>query len=253
MNIPIVFVVGGQSYCEDAVVSAESYKRNNPDIQCIIATDHRGDVSSVFDYKIQLGSRRYPDMWYLDSCRYYNETFDIMKDDYDALCFVDSDTYCDAPLDDMFRLMERFDIALSHAVNRHTTGKVCNIPDAFPEHEIGVMLVQTNEHIRNLFSDWLELYETHPEVYENNDQGPLRDALWLNKLINMYVLPEEFHARWGFGVTVVSRVRILHSRSTGDAPTNAQVAKEINSVGGRRLYRPGGFFWGSVVGDWKYE
>ena len=128
---------------------------------------------------------------------------------------------------------------MSHGVNRHTTGKICDIPDAFPEHEIGVMLVRTNEVIKNLFKDWLELYELHPDVYKNNDQGPLRDAIWMNKHVNFYAFPEEYHARWGFGVCVVSKVRILHSRSPGYP--NSQAAEEINSIGGRRLFKPGGF------------
>jgi hypothetical protein len=250
MTTPVVFVVD-DSYCEDAANSAESYKRNNPDILCIIATDYRGRISDIFDGRILVSKREHPDRWYLDSTRFTLSAFENLQNDYDSLLFVDSDTYCDSPLDDMLRLTERFDVCVTHGVMRHTTGKVCDIPDAFPEHEIGVMLVRTNEIVHNLFKDWLELYESHKDVYGNNDQGPLRDAMWMNKLLNMYVLPEEFHARWGFGVTVVSRVRILHSRSPGYS--NERAAREINSTGGRRLFWPGGNIWKPIEGQTRYK
>jgi hypothetical protein len=110
-----------------------------------------------------------------------------------------------------------------------------------------------------LFKDWLDLYEAHPTVYGNNDQGPLREALWINKQLNMYIMTEEFDCRWGFGVCVVSKVRILHSRSSGPNPyTNERAAREINAVGGRRLFRPAegskpAIWWKPVVGEEEYK
>jgi hypothetical protein len=250
MTTAVVYIAGGQSYCQDAETSCVSVKRHNPNLPCILATDCKSGIPPVYDRIIQMPNRR-SSIWYLDSTWYCNLAFDALRDDYDSLLFLDTDTYVAAPLDDMLRLTERFDIAVSHGVSRHTTGRVCDIPDAFPEHEIGVMLVRTNEVIKHLFDDWLELYEAHPEVYGNNDQGPLRDAMWMNKLLNMYVLPEEYHARWGFGVTVVSKVRILHSRSPGYS--NERAAREINSTGGRRLFWPGGNIWKPIEGQTKYE
>lgn len=248
MRTAVVYIAGGESYCIDAETSRNSVKRHNPSLHMVLATDMSRNYGG-WDDIIHLDKRRYLACWYLDSTRYCVDAFNYLYNGFDNILFLDTDTYCDAPLDDFLRLSERFDICLSHGVSRHTTGKVNDIPDAFPEHEIGVMLVQTNEHIRGLFRDWYELYEGHQGVYGNNDQGPLRDAIWMNKLINMYVIPEEYHARWGFGVCVVSKVRILHSRSP--EYSNEKAASEINSTGGRRLFRPGGFWWRPVVGDGK--
>lgn len=237
----VVYIAGGISYCQDAEVSCNSVKLHNSDIPCILATDAKYNIPPIYDRIVEMPIRSHPNRWYLDSTRYCVEALKALSSDYDALLFLDTDTYCAAPLDDLFRLSERFDICMSHGVMRQTTGAVNDIPDAFPEHEIGVMLVQTNARVSNLFIDWLELYESHAQVYGNNDQGPLRDAIWMNKNINMYVIPEEYHARWGFGCCVVSKVRILHSRSP-EYP-NSKAAAEINSYGGRRLFRPGGIIW----------
>lgn len=252
MKTAVVYIAGGQSYCQDAEVSCNSVKLHNPNLPCILATEVSNGIPPVYDRIIQMPARKYPqEMWYLDSTRYCNDAFNQLRKDYDSLLFLDTDTYCDDNLDDMLRLTERFDIAVSHGVNRHTTGNISNLPLAFPEHEIGVMLVRTNDRVRFLFEMWLALYESNPAVYKNNDQGPLRDAMWKCRDINMYVLPEEYHARWGFGVCVVSRVKILHSRSPGYP--NSQAAKEINSTGGRRLFRPGGVWWQPVYGDGNYK
>lgn len=250
MKTAVVYIAGGQSYCADAEVSCDSIKRNNPDLPCIIATDEKYNIPPIYDRVIQMPRREYgQDWWYIDSTRYCNVAYKELYKEYDSLLFLDTDTYCDAPLDDMLRLTERFDICVSHGVSRHTTGNISNLPEAFPEHEIGVMLVRCNDKILALFDDWLSIYIDNKNVYLNNDQGPLRDAIWRNKDINMYVLPEEYHARWGFGVCVVSDVRILHSRSPGYS--NAQAAKEINSTGGRRLFWPGGNMWKPVTGQIK--
>lgn len=251
MKYAVVYIAGGESYCQDAVISRDSVKKWNPDLPCILATDAKNNIPLGYDRIIEMPRRRHPDMWYLDSTIFCNEAFNQLYDDYDALLFLDTDTYCDAQLDDMLELATRFDICGSHGVNRHTTKTYKPIPDAFPEIEIGALLVQTNEHVRNLFKDWLELYNAHADVYGDNDQGPLREALWINKQINMYVLPQEYHARWGFGVCVVSRVRILHSRSPGYP--NSQAALEINATGGRRLFRPGGIWWQPVYGEGSYK
>jgi hypothetical protein len=248
MKSAVVWIAGGETYVQDAVISCESIKRWHPELPCIIATDAK-NIPPVYDGVVELTPRRYPNMWYLDSSRYVGEAFNALRNDFDALCFLDTDTYVAAPIDDLFELADRFDISVSHGVTRQTTNTVNPIPNAFPEFEIGVMLVACNEHIKNLFADWLELFEKHPEVYGNNDQGPLREALWINKYINMYVLTEEYHARFGFGVCVVSTVRILHNRSCGDNPhTNAQAAIEINAVGGRRLFNSEGIQGKPVAG-----
>lgn len=248
MKTAIVYVAGGSSYCYDAEISCNSFKLHNPEIPCILATDERYSIPPVYDRVVPMPNRKYPqEKWYIDSTRFCVVAFNLLRHEYDSLLFLDTDTFCDASIMDMLRLMERFDIAVSHGVNRHTTGKFHDIPNAFPEHEIGVMLVRTTDKIKHLFERWLELYESHQDIYGNNDQGPLRDAIWEDKDINMYVLPEEYHARWGFGVCVVSTVRILHSRSPGYP--NSQAAFEINSTGGRRLFRPGGIVWKAGIPD----
>ena len=252
MKTAVVYIAGGESYCNDAVDSRNSIKRHNPNLPCILATEIKDNIPPVYDSVLRMPNRKYPQpLWYIDSVRYCNEAFDQLEHQYDSLLFLDTDTYCDDKLDDMLRIAERFDIAVSHGVSRHTTGKVYDIPDAFPEFEVGVMLVRTTDKVKKLFRDWLSLYEGNKEVYGNNDQGPLRDALWSNPDISMYVLAEEFHARWGFGVCVVSRVKLLHSRSP--SYPNSKAAAEINSVGGRRLFHPGGVWWRPVKGEESYK
>ncbi len=250
MKTAVVYIAGGQSYCQDSEESCASIKRHNPDLPCILATDSHSGIPGIFDRVIHMPNRQYPqNLWYVDSVRYCCNAYEELAGEFDSLLFLDTDTYCDSPLDDMLRLAERFDICVSHGVTRQTTGSVSKCPEAFPEFEVGVMLIRAGRKIQDLFRDWLDLYQNHIEVYGNNDQGPLRDALWLRPDISMYVLAEEYHARWGFGVCVVSKVKILHSRSPGYP--NSQAAKEINSTGGRRLFRPGGTWWRPVIGEGK--
>ena len=52
------------------------------------------------------------------------------------------------------------------------------IPNCFCEFEIGVLLFNTSDATKDLFADWLHLYENNYDVYGESDQGPLREAMW---------------------------------------------------------------------------
>ena len=56
------------------------------------------------------------------------------------------------------------------------------------------------------------MYDTYPDVYEENDQAVLRDALW-SWNGQMYVLPPEYNFRFPFGGFLRGKCRILHGRS----------------------------------------
>ena len=245
-NCAVVYVAGGVDYAMDAVQSRDSIRAHMPDIRCILATDDpRGDDGG-WDGVHLLPARVPETMWYLDSCRWYGEVLGKLANNYRKLMFLDTDTLCCAPMYGVFDLLDKFDVIGTHGAARHTTKTYQPVPEAFPELEIGMLAVRTSAPVGRLFSLWRSLYEAHPEVYGNNDQGPFREALWLDEEIRLYVATPEYHCRAGFGAHVVSTVRLVHSRAK-----LAEIAGEINETGGMRLYRPGGIVWKAGHGEWK--
>jgi hypothetical protein len=86
------------------------------------------------------------------------------------------------------------------------------VPDAFPEINIGVLGIANNAVMKRFVSDWLQRYELYHAIYGNNDQAPLREALWYAKVVNLYVMPPEYNCRFGFGGFAALPVKVLHGR-----------------------------------------
>jgi hypothetical protein len=238
-----VWIAGGQDYAQDAARSAESVRAQMPYLERLLVTD-APSTPGVFTRAISMPQRTAHAPWYLQSCRAYVQAYKAL-DGYDKLIFLDTDTYCAFPFYDLMEVLDRYDIVATHGAARCTAPTVNPIPDAFPELEIGLLGVRKNDRSELLFDEWLTLYEEHPGVYGNNDQGPFREALWNNQDVRLYVVAAEYHCRWPFGAQVCGKVRLLHSRN-GD---QAAMAAVFNQHGLMRLVCPTGITWSSKLPD----
>lgn len=151
----------------------------------------------------------------------------------ERLLYLDSDTYVIDPVPELWELLERFDLAAAHAPGRQTAPTVERIPETFPEFNIGVIAQRNNGPVKRLWRDVLGRITTHFDNYGNNDQAPLREALWNNQEVRLAVLPPEYNCRFNFGTFVTGRVKILHGR--GDF---ARVAASLNAQVGMRTWQP---------------
>ena len=227
-----VWVACEEGYAEQAAESATSMKEHM-DIECILASDCTQE-RSPFDRIIEVPSRD-DEPWYLNSVRHYNTVLQTLQTD-EKIMFLDTDCYVCSPFDDLFEVLDRYDIIGTHGVARHTAATFEELPNAFPEICIGMLAVKNNAMVKLLFEEWLNLYIEHVEVYGSNDQGPLREALWNNQDVKLYVCTPEYHCRWPFGTYLAGIAKIIHGRNMDQR----EVAKQINATGKMRLYRPGG-------------
>ena len=230
LSAAAIWIARGQSYIDEAFRSAQQFQSQNPSIQCVLFTPtplERTGVFArtfVFDYDDA-------DPFYFNLVRVYQSILDVA----DRIIVLDTDTYCCYPVDEVFTLLERFDFLGVHAPGRHTTGSIHDLPDAFPELNVGFLAFNSNDSTRSLFANWLRLYIDNRNTYHNNDQGPLRDALW-EWDGSFYVMPIEFNFKFGFGGSIRSPVRILHGRSYNLKEIAAAVNKHTNAF---RAYRCG--------------
>jgi len=160
--------------------------------------------------------------------------------------YMDTDTYVCAPFYDFIQLVESgFDMVGVHAPGRITTKTVQTIPDAFPEINVGVLGFAVAAPALHVVKRWARWYEEYKDVYGNNDQGSLRDALWeeytkraldlAHDHFTFYVAPQEYNCRL-FGAFVRYQVKVLHGRST--QPMD-EIAADINrEAGTMRVWKP---------------
>lgn len=213
-------------YVREAQISAGSFRQHNP--QC--ATALFGSADSGFDFVYPLPPRQYR-YWYLDSVGYFNYALSVLNQD--KLLYFDVDTYTLAPLDELMALIGRFDLVGAHAPARQTAPTVGFVPDAFPEINVGVLGIANNEAMRRFMAGWLQRYEMYQDVYGNNDQAPLREALWLARVVNLYIMPPEYNCRFGFGGFAALPVKVLHNRGYNFE----RAAEYLNSQQGMRVWR----------------
>jgi hypothetical protein len=110
----------------------------------------------------------------------------------DRILFLDTDIEVTGDISGVFRLLDRFDIAVAHAPYRYNED-AADIPDAFPEFNVGVVAVRKSPASLALLQAWRAAYLAQPEWW-HNDQVAFRRAVWETD-VRVATLPPEFNFR----------------------------------------------------------
>jgi len=227
------FWIASGDYVKEAYQSIRQFKQIMPDIDAWLACPDKCRRGPA-DHLLRLPKREQK-FWYLDSTHYYNIVYwKLMTEGYNRLLAFDVDTYLVLPIYDLFNILDMgFNLLYSHAAARETCKTVAEIPESFPEPNIGVMAFTDHPRVGALFNQWFLLYKDHSHVYGNNDQGPLREALWLDKgNVRSYVIPHEYNCRFRAVTQARLDVKCLHGRCW----SYPEVARRLNSVKGFRIW-----------------
>ena len=194
----IIYVAAGAGYYDLAVQSALSAKSYNPDIEIDIFTDQdRSD--EVFSRRHPIPSGPTPKLASLPHSR------------FDRTLYLDCDTLIIADFGDLFDILDRFDVAVTHDVRRSSnlirSGHEFDTPYAFPQMNGGVILYSASDAARTFLMEWQEGYR---RADVKRDQVSLRDTLW-GSALRFYVLPPEFNLR---RVTMLDAWEPLDARPT---------------------------------------
>lgn len=226
-------------YLREAALSAASVQEHLP-LPTILFTDI-AFASPHFDQIHRLPPSDI-EPWYLKSAGWFNYAISELRD-YDQLLYLDTDTHVCRDCMDMFDLLERFDMAIGHSASRDVNVSIYDTPPALTTPQIGVNIFRNSQRMRFFWANWLQFYKENAVTYGDNDEAPLRDAMWENgQGITWATLPPEYCLRFDFGCWVYGWVRILHGRDGGistDRRSLARVADAINCRFGMRQWRHG--------------
>lgn len=217
MNAALFYILSGDRYIQEARISSRSFHRHMPNLYRVLFTPDPTDCQGDFDAVVRVDPRasRY---FYQDEIRYLKAALEwFRKEGYDELVWLDCDTYCIAPFDDLFELIPRFDMVGVYAPGRETGKTFQPIPVSFPEMNIGVMALWNMEPLRKFVDFWYRHHCQHADIYRENDQASLREALWMylsdpGMNLRFYVTTPEFNFRLITGQQVRGHIRILHGR-----------------------------------------
>lgn len=204
MNLVLYLIYGGKSYAQEVVQSAHSLRANCSGLP-IWAYSDRTLPAGMFDEVRPLEVQPGPPLL----TKAHALATAGLPDDARVL-FLDTDTLILGDLRPMFGLLDRFDIALTHAFMRETGPRRLRLPLGYDEFSSGVILYRP-DRVRELFAAWLARYQASPGFYGNNDQPALTEEIYLSGA-QAYVLPPEFNVRIGGKHYVSGFAYILHGR-----------------------------------------
>ncbi|MDD5198734.1 MAG: hypothetical protein PHC88_02945 [Terrimicrobiaceae bacterium] len=221
-----LYVATGARHTAEMIESAESLKRHMPDAPIVVYTDQGGLSASLFADVRPLENPRHS---FMDKIVPMRET------PFERTVFLDTDTRVCAPIDDLFDLLDRVEIAVAHAPYRHDRPFVA--PASFCELNTGVIAYRKTASIDSLLSRWQRIYEE--EVRKtgrlDSDQPAFREALW-RSTVSMFVLTPEYNLRTVMPAAVGRcTVRIIHGRG----PDMAELERWVNASRRIRLFLPG--------------
>ena len=224
-------MASGSLYIRDAINSATSVKRHNPDLPITIYTDEDPD-SDVFDNVVSIDKP-------------LNSMGDSILSErhmpYDRNLYLDTDTYIDGDITDIFNLLDSFDLALAENPGTGSSNQAVydkldiEFPTAFPVFNSGVIAYKNNENIINLFSEWNKIYHKSitDDIPHETNQPSLRAALYGSD-VRFVTLRNEYNFQINHHRRARGKIKIVHN--SGISPVDMEsFAIAANSYTGNRV------------------
>jgi hypothetical protein len=179
----VLFIVTGTHYTAAAEQAARSVAQTNPWLKIGIFSDQEV-TDPVFSFVGKIQGE--------DSRRKHEY---VGLSPFSNTLYLDSDVRVVDDLSDLFRLLDRYEIAGAHVRYRSSPRRLgkhrLDIPKAFPQVNCGVLLYKKCPAIDALFQSWADLYR---EGGFTRDQIPFREALWGSQ-VKFYAFASEYNMR----------------------------------------------------------
>jgi hypothetical protein len=231
----VVYIATGSQFVKEAKISADSVNTVMPDVSMTLFTDQETDAK-IFDNIIPISDPRHDfgdQVYYLD------------RTPYERTIFLDTDIYLDESIEDVFDVLDEFDIAASQDTRNYSSTRtdfegVEKIPDCFSEYNSGVVAFRKNSDTRDFFEIWKEAYEEVVDRGQVHNQAAFRYALYHSDT-RIATLPREYNCLVRNANQVYGKVKAFHGRlidiSTPGAEMTVDVRKAANKINSRTDHR----------------
>lgn len=233
----IVYIATGEQFVQEATISAGSVKEVMPDVSITLLTDQKIEAE-IFDNIIPISDPRHD---------FGDQVYHLDRTPYERTIFLDSDIYLDDSIEDVFEVLDEFDIAASQDTRNYSSARidyesVKRIPDCFSEYNSGVVAFRKNSATQDFFEIWKDTYEEVVDRGQIHNQAAFRYALYHSDT-RLATLPREYNCLFRNPDQVYGKVRVFHGRlidiETPGAGMFADVKEAVEKINSRtdlRLY-----------------
>jgi hypothetical protein len=188
----ILFIATGKKYVQAAIRAARTVRKYSPGLDIHLFTD----VSNYDDFRFETLPEPFTSVGKIGDPHPRSKVDFMAQTPYDRTLYLDTDTALNADIRGMFRLLDRFDVAMTHA-HRRGSNRLrrwrASLPSAFPEFNTGVVLFRKTPAVLAFLKEWWNSYKETNHL--DNDQTTQRELLWLSDL-RIATLPPEYNVRF---------------------------------------------------------
>ncbi len=221
----VLYIATGASYLEEARRSAQSVKKHSPTLSIGVVTDQSIQPDADFDIVLDVSANTVLEEHqerYLtqDKVPYYRKILPLFQSPFQKTIFLDSDTFVAAPLDELFTLLDHFDLLVTpaHIVHDYRFEReeppFSQIPAAFGYFNTGLIAFRKSPASDAFLHRWLHNFIQHTARFTVNDQPAFRLTLF-EDIASFHVLPARYNIiSWTpFIVPAGGGIVMLHGRN----------------------------------------
>ncbi|MGI8952796.1 MAG: hypothetical protein ACR2FN_14575 [Chitinophagaceae bacterium] len=203
-----LYIAIGKKYVIEAEISARSLKRFTEYPLCIITDDanYENDLFDIIMHETMPGD-------------FVAKIIGVAKTPFERTVYLDNDTFICTPVDEMFDVLDFFDMSLMpfpflHSYsffNRYNSSYKLKYEKIIPEYHFGVMIYKMNDAVKNLMNDWIV---KHEEMHIKADCSSFREAYFKhipNVRISPLPLEYNYHGTHSIGIAY-NEIKIIHER-----------------------------------------
>ncbi|HET6845205.1 MAG TPA: putative nucleotide-diphospho-sugar transferase [Anaerolineales bacterium] len=189
----VIYICTGEKYIRAGMSSARTVRKWCPGLPVHLFADW---PRHAFQFDVDPGP--FTSVTAIEASHRMPKVDYMSQSPYDWTLYLDTDTALRADIRGVFRLLERFDIAMAHAHHRHGRRKPMalsvGLPLAFPDYNTGVIVFRKSDATLRLLTQWQS--EFHRYVDEaRNDQIAMRHSVWSSD-VRVATLPPEYNVRY---------------------------------------------------------
>lgn len=210
-----LYIVTGRRYIDEAILSAQSLRRTFPEADITLVADQEVNDSVFDEVKVRpYSAKNRREGFQYKALHMYSSS------PYKKTFFVDSDTFFVEACQELFDLLEYFDICVALDINDNYRIEVDgNMLEGYFPYNTGVIIFRRSAANEKFFQMWRKQYDT-----DLHDQPLFMRAL-LQAEVKIYSMHTIYNARIpGMVSFLPEKVKLIHGRHE-DYPA---VARKLN-------------------------